>query len=156
MPRSMRSSTRPSAARRSRAGSQRRGAWRYEPGEVLGARGMLEWSIVDPGSVNLTAFADIAADKVGYVYMNVESDIRAGFAAAEKHGYHASMALYEPGFVRLPRSRPAIPGLKDSRLPFPFLRGLQLGLSAARIRGGGLCEAARRVHARRALDDVGP
>src|SRR5271168_4097301 len=28
------------------------GAWRYEPGAVLGARGMLEWSIVDPGSAN--------------------------------------------------------------------------------------------------------
>jgi 3-keto-5-aminohexanoate cleavage enzyme len=104
------------------------GAWRYEPGEVLGARGMLEWSIVDPGSANLAAFADIAADKVGYVYMNVESDIRAGFAAAEKHGYHASMALYEPGFVRLGAALAArYPRLKTPIYRFCFSEGYSFG-----------------------------
>jgi uncharacterized protein (DUF849 family) len=77
------------------------GPWRHAPAEVLGGRGMLEWSIVDPGSVNFSDFGDIAADQVGMVYMNVESDIRAGFAVAEKHGTTPTMALYEPGFVRL-------------------------------------------------------
>lgn len=77
------------------------GAWRHVPADVLGGRGMLEWSIVDPGSVNFSDFGDIVADKVGFVYMNVESDIRAGFAAAEKHNLTPTMALYEPGFVRL-------------------------------------------------------
>jgi len=50
--------------------------------------------------VNFSAFDDIKADKVGMVYMNVESDIRAGFAVAERHGTYPTMALYETGFIR--------------------------------------------------------
>src|SRR5271168_2088546 len=77
------------------------GAWRHAPAEILGQRGLLEWSIVDPGSVNFSSFDDIEAGRPSMVYMNVESDIRAGFAAAERHDLTPTMALYEPGFVRL-------------------------------------------------------
>ena len=77
------------------------GAWRHQPADVLGGRGLLEWSIVDPGSVNFFDVGEIAADKLGMVYMNVESDIRAGFAVARKHDLTPTMALYEPGFVRM-------------------------------------------------------
>lgn len=77
------------------------GAWRHTPADVLGGRGMLEWAIVDPGSVNFSDINDIKADKLGMVYMNVESDIRAGMTVAEKHDLRPTFALYDPGFIRL-------------------------------------------------------
>jgi 3-keto-5-aminohexanoate cleavage enzyme len=77
------------------------GAWRHNPADILGARGILEWAIVDPGSVNFSDINDIEADKLGMVYMNVESDIRAGMAVAEKYDLRPTFALYDPGFIRL-------------------------------------------------------
>jgi 3-keto-5-aminohexanoate cleavage enzyme len=106
------------------------GAYRHAPAEVLGARGMLEWSIVDPGSVNFSDFREIAADKVGMVYMNVESDIRAGFAIAEKHGTHPTMALYETGFVRMGAAVSArFPKLKTPVYRFMFSDGYTFGFA---------------------------
>jgi uncharacterized protein (DUF849 family) len=104
------------------------GAYRHAPADVLGARGLLEWSIVDPGSVNFSSFDDIAADKVGMVYMNVESDIRAGFKIAETHGLHPTMALYEPGFVRMGAAVAArFPKLKTPTYRFMFSEGYTFG-----------------------------
>jgi uncharacterized protein (DUF849 family) len=74
---------------------------RYAAIEGLAKRGLLEWSVIDPGSVNLAHFAAIAADREGFVYLNTEADIRAGLAFAERHRFHASYAIYEPGFLRL-------------------------------------------------------
>ena len=74
---------------------------RYAPIETLGRRGLLEWSVVDPGSVNFSRYEDIEAGRSGYVYMNSEKHVRNGMILAEKYGYHPSYAVYEPGFVRL-------------------------------------------------------
>ena len=74
---------------------------RYAPIRALGERGLLEWSVVDPGSVNFSRFEDIQAGRPGYVYMNSEKHVRNGMVLAEKFGYHPSYAVYEPGFVRL-------------------------------------------------------
>ena len=104
------------------------GAWRHAPADVLGARGLLEWSIVDPGSVNFSEYDAIAADKVGMVYMNVESDIRAGFAVARAHNLTPTMALYEPGFVRMGAALAARhPGLKTPVYRFMFSEGYTFG-----------------------------
>ena len=77
------------------------GAYRHGPAEELARRGLIEWSIVDPGSVNFCGYDEIAKDELGMVYMNVESDIRTGFGVAERHGLRPTCALYETGFVRL-------------------------------------------------------
>jgi 3-keto-5-aminohexanoate cleavage enzyme len=74
---------------------------RYAAIEALAARGLLEWAVVDPGTVNLAHFSAVAAGREGFVYLNSEADIRAGLALAERHGFHASYAIYEPGFLRL-------------------------------------------------------
>lgn len=75
---------------------------RYAHIEALAKRGMLEWSVVDPGSCNIVLYDDAAQDKdTGFVYQNPESHIRHGLNLARKHGYHPSYAIYEPGFMRL-------------------------------------------------------
>ena len=109
------------------------GAYRHKPADVLGQRGLLEWSIVDPGSVNFSDFAEIAADKVGMVYMNVESDIRAGMAIAQKHGLHPTFALYETGFIRMGAAVAArYPKLKTPIYRFMFSEGYTYGFPPKR------------------------
>jgi len=74
---------------------------RYAPIETLCKEGLLEWSVIDPGSVNFSNFDDIKKNKIGYVYTNSEQHIRNGFVIAQQHKLHPSFAIYEPGFIRL-------------------------------------------------------
>lgn len=76
-------------------------AERYAPIAALGKRGLLEWTVVDPGSVNFSRFDDIAAGRAGYVYLNSEKHVRNGMVLAEEFAAHPTYAVYEPGFIRL-------------------------------------------------------
>lgn len=76
---------------------------RYEAVEALGARGLLEWSVVDPGSVNLH-FVEPERRTVGGArisYVNTYDDVDQGMALAARYGYHPEYACFEPGFIRL-------------------------------------------------------
>ena len=64
---------------------------RFAAVEALARRGLLEWAVVDPGSVNLDEM----------VYANPHDHIRHGLALAARHRFHPGYAIYEPGFVRL-------------------------------------------------------
>jgi 3-keto-5-aminohexanoate cleavage enzyme len=75
-------------------------AARFAPIEELARRGLLEWAAVDPGSVNITLFDQVATDKDGILYVNSEEHLRAGLGMCARHGVHPSYAIYEPGFVR--------------------------------------------------------
>ena len=76
-------------------------AQRYAAVEQLVRAGLVEWSVVDPGSTNISHYADIASGKEGFVYANPESHIRWGLSLAQQHGITPSYAVYEPGFMRL-------------------------------------------------------
>ena len=75
--------------------------------------GLIEWSVVDPGSVNIARAADVAAGRAGFVYLNPEAHVRHGLDLAATHGMTPSFAIYEPGFLRLGaalhRARPDAP-----------------------------------------------
>ena len=104
------------------------GAHRHAPVEELARRGLIEWSLVDPGSVNLSGYDEIAQDKVGSVYLNVESDARAGFALAQQFGLRPSCAVFEPGFIRLGAALAGrFPGLKTPLYRFMFSEGYTFG-----------------------------
>jgi uncharacterized protein (DUF849 family) len=64
---------------------------RFAAVDELGRRGLIEWTVVDPGSVNVD----------GLVYSNPDEHIRHGLALAARHGLHPGYAIYEAGFVRL-------------------------------------------------------
>jgi uncharacterized protein (DUF849 family) len=76
---------------------------RFAAIEALGQRGLLEWAVVDPGSVNIGEM----------VYANPEEHVRHGLALASRFGFHPGYAIYEPGFLRLgaalARELPAVP-----------------------------------------------
>ena len=76
-------------------------AQRYGAVEKLVQAGLIEWSVVDPGSTNISHYADMAAGKEGFVYANPEAHIRHGLALAQSQRITPSYAIYEPGFMRL-------------------------------------------------------
>lgn len=73
---------------------------RYAHLAELGRRGLVEWGVLDPGSVNFIAADDLVAGMTGFTYQNPEEHIREGMAVAERHRLHPSFAIYEPGFSR--------------------------------------------------------
>ena len=86
-------------------------AQRFAAVDKLVQAGLLEWSVVDPGSTNLSDRNDIAAGKEGFVYANPESHIRFGLELARQHRITPSYAIYEPGFMRLGAAlHRAVPG----------------------------------------------
>jgi uncharacterized protein (DUF849 family) len=74
---------------------------RYRHVEELARRGLIEWAVCDPGTVNFTRYDRLGAGDPGFVYLNPGEHIREGLRIAAKHGIRPSFAIYEPGFARL-------------------------------------------------------
>jgi len=96
------------------ANAQRRFAHTSE----LAKRGLLEWTVCDPGSCNFMRFDEIDDKSAGFVYQNPLADIREGLRLSREHKLHPGYAIYEPGFTRLGA---ALAGV-DSGLPTPIYR----------------------------------
>lgn len=77
------------------------GEERFAHQDALGREGLLEWAVVDPGSVNFSKFEDIKRDVTGIVYQNPEDHIRSGLEVSSRHNLAPAYAIYEPGFIRL-------------------------------------------------------
>ncbi len=75
-------------------------AERFRPVEDLAERGLLEWTVVDPGSVNITLREQAAAGEPGILYANPDPDLHHALSLAARHGLHPAYAVYEPGFAR--------------------------------------------------------
>ena len=104
------------------------GPRRYRAVEVLAERGLLEWTVVDPGSVNTSSFLAVKRDTPGSVYLNIDSDVRFGLALAQRSGAYPSYAIYEPGFVRLGAAlAKRYPGLKTPIYRLMFSDGIAFG-----------------------------
>jgi 3-keto-5-aminohexanoate cleavage enzyme len=74
---------------------------RFAAVEELAKRGLLEWAVVDPGSVNIAHYDRLPGGQEGFVCLNPERHIRHGLTLAGRHDFHASSAIYEPGFLRM-------------------------------------------------------
>lgn len=81
----------------------------------LARRGLLEWAVVDPGSVNVN---HEAAPTEGFVYYNRDSHIRYGLELCAANGVRPAYACYEPGFTRLGAALAA----EHGALPAPVYR----------------------------------
>lgn len=99
------------------ANAQRRFAHTAE----LAQRGLLEWTVCDPGSCNFMRFDEIDDPSAGFVYQNPMADIREGLRLSIKYGIHPGYAIYEPGFTRLGVALArAMPGLPTPIYRFMF------------------------------------
>lgn len=105
------------------------GPERYAVIETLAARKLLEWSAVDPGSVNLVTYAALEREAAGLTYLNPKSDVRAGLAQCVRHDLRPSYAIYEPGFLRLGAALAACTaGLRSPLYRFMFSDGMTFGM----------------------------
>lgn len=94
------------------------GPARFRHVDELGRRGLIEWGVVDPGSVN---FAPVRGDDAGFVYLNPNDHVREGLRVCAAHGIRPSYAIYEPGFTRLGAALAAhFPGLLTPIYRFMF------------------------------------
>jgi uncharacterized protein (DUF849 family) len=75
-------------------------AQRFAHVEALAARGLLEFAVVDPGSVNFTELSAGPYTPAALTYLNPEAHVRHGLAFAVRYGFHPAYAIYEPGFTR--------------------------------------------------------
>ncbi len=73
---------------------------RYGVVDRLAQAGLIEWSVVDPGSVTLSTLAELDEGQDGFLYANSASDVRTGLGICAEHGLVPSYAVYEPGFLR--------------------------------------------------------
>ncbi|MBI1942870.1 MAG: 3-keto-5-aminohexanoate cleavage protein [Betaproteobacteria bacterium] len=97
-------------------------AERFAAIEALGQRGLIEWAVVDPGSVNFDHF----------VYLNPNDHIRHGLALAAQYRFHPGYAIYEPGFVRLGAALAREAGaLPQPVYRFMFSEGFDFGFPPA-------------------------
>ena len=74
---------------------------RLAPVKDLAKRGLLEWGVVDPGSVNIAHTSQIAAKADGFLYANPDHHIRALLELSVEDSWRPTYAIYEPGFARL-------------------------------------------------------
>lgn len=108
-------------------------AQRYAHVEELCRRDLLEWSVVDPGSTQISAYADLPSGKEGFIYANPESHIRHGLALAQAHRYHPGFAIYEPAFLRLGAAlASAFAGMPQPIYRFMFSTGFTFGFPPER------------------------
>ncbi len=71
----------------------------YDHITPLATSGTMRMSLCDPGSVNLGRFLD-GVPGGRYVYRNSFEDITEQLALCHEHGLGASIAIYEPGWLR--------------------------------------------------------
>ncbi len=74
---------------------------RFSAVEKLVRAGLVEWSVVDPGSTHIANYDELPLGKEGFLYSNPESHVRYGLELAQTFGITPSYAIYEPGFMRL-------------------------------------------------------
>src|SRR5438270_797529 len=97
-------------------------AERFAAVEALARSGLIEWSVLDPGSVHIA----------GFVYINPEGQVRHGLALAARYGFHPAYAIYEPGFVRLGAALArAAQGAPQPVYRFMFSEGFAFGFPPA-------------------------
>jgi 3-keto-5-aminohexanoate cleavage enzyme len=107
-------------------------ATRFRAVEELARRGLLEWAVVDPGSVNFAHRDRLAAGEQGFVYLNPESHVRHGLGLAAQYRFHPSYAIYEPGFLRMGAAlHRAVPNLPTPIYRFMFSDGFAFGFPPA-------------------------
>lgn len=106
---------------------------RLAPIRALAKRGLMEWGVVDPGSVNITHRMQAAAGIDGVHYPNPDDHIRAALQLAASDGWRPAYAIYEPGFARLGAAMAAAtPGLKTPVYRVMVSDNLLFGMAPSR------------------------
>ncbi len=75
---------------------------RYDHHRLLAQDGLIGCGVLDPGSANLASFGpDGLPSATDFVYTNSPNDVRYMMTTCAELGLGPSMAIYEPGFLRM-------------------------------------------------------
>jgi 3-keto-5-aminohexanoate cleavage enzyme len=102
-------------------------ASRFAHIEALAARGLLDFAVIDPGSVNLSQTKTTVAAKPAGTYMNPEAQVRHALDFAARHELHPAFAIYEAGFARAGAALARAAGTKAPIYRLMFCEGLAVG-----------------------------
>jgi uncharacterized protein (DUF849 family) len=102
-------------------------AERFAHVEALAERGLLEFAVVDPGSVNFTTAITTAEARPADTYLNPETHVRHALAFAARHGLPPAFAIYEPGFTRAGAALARATGVKTPIYRFMFSQSFAFG-----------------------------
>lgn len=76
----------------------------------LARAGLLEWTVLDPGTATLASASEIAVGG-GFIYLNPQDHIAYGMELCRRYRLVPSYAIYEPGFARYGAAlHAAVPG----------------------------------------------
>lgn len=69
---------------------------------ILAETGLMQMSVLDPGSVNLGGVDEqgVPGGAIDFIYANSFADIRVAAELCERHRLGPSIAIFEPGFLR--------------------------------------------------------
>jgi 3-keto-5-aminohexanoate cleavage enzyme len=102
-------------------------AVRFAHIEALAARGLIDFAIIDPGSVNFSQTKTTSNAEPAGTYMNPESHVRHALDFAARHGLHPAYAIYEPGFARAGAALARAAGVKAPIYRLMFCQGIAVG-----------------------------
>lgn len=106
---------------------------RFSAVQTLAERKLIEWTVVDPGSCNLTHLSHIQAQVPGMFYANPDNHIRQGLQVCGEHGVHPGYAIYEPGWIRLGAAlASSMPNVPQPIYRFMFSDELLFGFKPSR------------------------
>src|SRR5262245_57426108 len=95
--------------------------------EALAARGLLDFAVIDPGSVNLSLTKTTPAAAPAGTYMNPEPQVRHVLDFAARYNLHPAFAIYEPGFARAGAALARAFGVKAPIYRLMFCEGFAVG-----------------------------
>jgi len=94
----------------------------------LAARGLIEWTVVDPGSAQLSPLDALGrGEAAGFLYQNPVEHVAHGLSLCAAHGLRPGYAIYEPGFTRLGAPLATALGAPQPLYRFMFSDGLSFG-----------------------------
>lgn len=102
-------------------------ASRFAHIEALADRGLLDFAVIDPGSVNLSLSTTRAGAKPAGTYLNPEAHVRYALDFAARRGLHPAFAIYEPGFTRAGAALARAAGVKSPIYRFMFSEAFAFG-----------------------------
>jgi 3-keto-5-aminohexanoate cleavage enzyme len=100
---------------------------RFAHVEALAERGLLEFAVIDPGSVNFTTAKTTAGAKPADTYLNPEAHVRHALDFAARKGLHPAFAIYEPGFTRAGAALARVAQVKPPIYRFMFSDSFAFG-----------------------------
>jgi len=94
---------------------------------ALAERGLLDFAVIDPGSVNFTTTTVKPEARPAFTYLNPEAHVRYALDLARQQGLHPAFAIYEPGFTRAGAALAKAAGVKVPIYRFMFSEKFAFG-----------------------------